>query len=62
MRNVSKKHEIRKARDFIKVRLAPRRKNLYKYKIIPNEVKSKKVIILFKKISVRIFEKILNFF
>ena len=62
MKNAGRKREIRRTRDFIRIRLVFRRKKLYKYKVTPNEVKGKNATIIFKKASVRIFEKILNFF
>ena len=49
MRDAGKKHEIRKARDFIKIKLAPRRGRPYKYKATPNEIKGKNAIIIFEK-------------
>jgi hypothetical protein len=52
MRDAGREHEIRKARDFIKARLTPRRERPYKYKATPNEIKNKNAIIILKKISV----------
>ena len=60
MRNVGRKHEIRKTRDFIRIRLISRRKCFYKYKATPNEAKGKNVINIFKKASVRASESSLN--
>ena len=62
MRDAGRKYEICKIRDFIRIRLVFRRKKIYKYKITPNEAKGKKVIIIFKKISVRISENFSNIF
>ena len=62
MRDAGRKHEIRKARDFIRIRLIFRRKKIYKHKAIPNEIKNKNVIIILEKISARIIEIFPNFF
>ena len=53
MRNVDRKHEIRKTRDLIRIRLIFRREKLYKYKITPNEIKNKNIIIIFEKAFIR---------
>ena len=60
MRNVGRKYEIRKTRDLIRIRLAPRRERPYKHKTTPNEIKDKNAIIIFEKISVRIIEILPN--
>ena len=60
MRNVNKKREIRSARDLIRIRLIFRRKKLYKYKVIPNEIKNKNVMIILEKASARITELFLK--
>ena len=60
MRDAGRKHEIRKARDLIKVRLIFRRKRFYKHKITPNEIKNKNVIIILEKVFIRASEIFLN--
>ena len=62
MRDAGRKYEIRRARDLIKVRLVFRRKKPYRYKVTPNEIKDKNVIIIFEKASVRIIKILSNIF
>ena len=62
MRNAGKKSEIRKARDFIKIKLILRRERSYRYKVTPNEAKNKNIIIIFEKIFIRASEIFLNIF
>ena len=52
MRNADRKREIRKVRDFIKVRLIFRRERPYRHKVIPNKIKIKNVIIIFKNVFI----------
>jgi hypothetical protein len=56
MRNAGRKREIRRTRDLIRIRLAFRRKKLYRYKVTPNEIKDKNAIIIFEKAAARIIE------
>ena len=62
MRDVGKKREIYKARDFIKVKLTPRRGRPYKYKVTPNEIKGKNTTIILEKASARVIKTPPNIF
>ena len=62
MKNAGRKREIRRTRDFIRVRLIFRRKRLYKHNVTPNEIKNKNVIIILEKTAARIIENPPNTF
>ena len=50
MRDAGRKREIRKTRDFIRIKLIFRRKRSHRHKVILNETKNKNVIIILEKI------------
>ena len=60
MRDAGRKREIRRTRDFIRIRLVFRREKLHRYKIIPNEIKNKSAIIIPEKAFIRVFNFVLN--
>ena len=56
MRDAGREREIRRARDLIRVRLAPRRGRPHRHKATPNEIKGKNIIIILEKASARVIK------